>query len=75
MSDERNPSLPRDFWEKYEKQKAALAERIARSQTGENRWRHTDVLMRGIIINGWRERIETIRDAGLELVEREGDGW
>ena len=48
-----------------------LAERIARAEIGHVRWLHSSELARGVVIDGWRKRIKTIRRAGLEIVERE----
>ena len=48
-----------------------LAERIARADVSQVRWFQGGELARGIVIEGWLERIKTIRRAGLEIVERE----
>lgn len=48
-----------------------LAERIARAEISEDRWRGASDWFRGYVTENWLERIEAIRRAGLELVERE----
>lgn len=48
-----------------------LAERLARADAGEDHWRRASKLSRKYRAEHWRDRIETIRRAGLELVERE----
>ena len=52
-----------------------LAERLARAEIGDSHWlQHDSWVLRSIelhAVKNWLERIETIRRAGLELVERE----
>ena len=48
-----------------------LAERIARAQHGKNHWREATDWQRRRVIENWLDRIEVIRHAGLEIVERE----
>ena len=48
-----------------------LAERLARTEIGEDHWPRHSVLFRRYVVNVWLKQIKTIRRAGLELVERE----
>lgn len=48
-----------------------LAERIARAAIGERCWRRAGDWARRYVIDDWRKRIEMIRRAGLDIVERE----
>jgi hypothetical protein len=48
-----------------------LAERIARAMHGDDTWRSWPEKFRRVEIQSWTGKIEKIRRAGLELVERE----
>ena len=52
-----------------------LAERLARAEIGDNHWlQHDSWVVRSIklhAVKDWLKRIETIRRAGLEIVERD----
>lgn len=48
-----------------------LAERIARAEIGENHWPRHSAWFRRYVIDDWRKRIEMIRRARFDIVERE----
>jgi len=48
-----------------------LAERVAQALHGEDTWRSWPDRFRQVEIESWIGKIEKIRHAGLELVERE----
>lgn len=48
-----------------------LAERIARAMHGDDTWRSWPEKFRRVEIQSWTGKIEKIRRAGLEIVERE----
>ena len=48
-----------------------LAERLARTEIGEDHWPRHSALFRRYVVSGWLKQIKAIRRAGLEIVERE----